>query len=83
MSARMKAALALPLLLALAGCGPDERDITACRQDASHALSAKADAMDVDEYLKSCMVDRGYHFTAVMSGCSRGRAYQNAACYVR
>jgi hypothetical protein len=80
----MKSASALALLIALAGCGsPDETDIVACRQDASHALSAKADAMDVDAYLKSCMVDRGYHFTAVMSGCSIGDAYQNAACYVR
>jgi hypothetical protein len=80
----MRPVLALPLLIVLTGCGArDEKDLIACRQDAIHALSPKSDAMDLDVYLKSCMVDRGYHFTALMSGCSRGDAYQNAACYVR
>ena len=80
----MTPASMLPLLIMLAGCGaPDERDIAACRQDAAHFLPAKYDRIDLDQYLKSCMTNHGYHFTAVMAGCGQGDAYQNAACYVR
>ena len=80
----MKPASVLPLLIMLAGCGaPDESDIAGCRHDARHVLPAKYDRMDLDQYLKSCMAEHGYHFTAVMAGCGLGDAYQNASCYAR
>jgi hypothetical protein len=80
----MKPAFVLPLLIALAGCGaPDDRDMVDCRREALDVLPTKHDANDLDDHLKQCMTGRGYHFTSEMAGCSRGDAYQNAACYVR
>jgi hypothetical protein len=80
----MKTASVPLLLIVLTGCdSSNEKDIANCRQAASHVLPAKYEASELDEYQKSCMASQGYHFTAVMSGCSRGDAYQNAACYVR
>lgn len=80
----MKLVFVLSLFMALAGCGtPDDRDMVDCRREALDVLPNKYDANDLDDQLKQCMTNHGYHFTSEMAGCSRGDAYQNAACYVR
>jgi hypothetical protein len=68
----------------LTGCNSSaERDMAACRERMIQALPGQHAQNDLDDYQKACMQVAGYHFSAMVSSCSEGDAYQSGACYVR
>jgi|HubBroStandDraft_5_1064220.scaffolds.fasta_scaffold1609756_1 hypothetical protein len=82
----MRTFSALPILFLLVGCdSSDQRDMESCRSEALR-ISSLRDAPyadQIDDYEKSCMTAKGYHFSAVPYDCSRDDPYGNAACYAR
>ncbi len=82
----MKVAWLYPLSLLLLGCGQSLKDdVSDCRRDAlqMHQTSASQNSYILDNYVKSCMAAKGYSFSTLLYGCSRGDLYEEPACYTR
>jgi hypothetical protein len=78
----LKALLRLAPLVFLTACGPSseqEQDMAQCRSKALKSASSTG----VEGVERSCMMGKGYHFTAVLKGCGGDDPYGNAACYSR
>jgi hypothetical protein len=80
----MRTVSALPICLVLAACdSSNDRDMAECHQEALRAAPGEYASERRDEYQKSCMAVKGYHFSALPFRCGHGDPYQDAECYMR
>jgi hypothetical protein len=82
---QMRAAWFLPLALLLVACGRSgEQEMEACHRDALRAYPAQSSlySNSLDEFLKACMVAKGYTFSTLRYDCGHGDPYEDAACYL-